>query len=59
MIVSGTGASATKLYKRNRVDFESLELGYFHLGVTPEAMRVRAIGVNAQVLFEKNYIRTK
>lgn len=59
MIVSGTGASATKLFKRNRVDYESLELGYFHLGVTKDAMRVRAVGVNAQVMFEKNYLRTK
>ena len=59
LIVSGTGASATKLFKRNRVDFESLELGYFHLGLTADTLRVRAIGQNSKVMFEKNYIRTK
>lgn len=59
LIVSGTGASASKLMKRNRADFESTELGYFHLGVSAETMRVRAIGQNSQVLFEKNYLRTQ
>jgi hypothetical protein len=57
MVVSGTGASSTKLFKRNKADFESTALGYFHFFMTPDTLRLRAVDSNAQVMFEKNYLK--
>ena len=57
LIVSGTGASATKLYKRNKADFESLELGFFSLDFEKDEVKVKAINDKEEVLFEKNYQR--
>lgn len=59
LVVSGTGASSSKLFKRNQSEFESTALGFFHVSMGTESLRLRAIDQDSQVLFEKNYIRTK
>lgn len=55
MIVSGTGASATKLHKRNEATYESLELGFFHLVVKHNKVSVRAYNQASRLLYEKTY----
>jgi tartrate-resistant acid phosphatase type 5 len=57
LIVSGSGASSTKLYKRNQAEFESTSLGFFHLSVLSDVLRMRAIDKDGVVLFEKNYLK--
>ena len=57
LVVSGTGASATKLYKRNKYEFQSLDLGFFHLQVGEESVGLRAYNHENTLLFEKNYIK--
>lgn len=57
LVVSGTAASATKLYKRNKADFESTALGFFHVMIGEESIRLRAIDDAQKVLFEKNYLK--
>lgn len=57
LIVSGSGASSTKLFKRNKADFESVALGFFHLLVKSDSVRIRAVDSASNILFEKNYLR--
>lgn len=56
LIVSGTAASASKLsLNRNRAKFQSLELGFFHLSIQKDAVRVRAFNDKTNLLFEESY----
>lgn len=55
LIVSGTGASASKLYKRNPAVYESTELGFFHMLISPDVVTIKAINQNNQQLFEQSY----
>jgi tartrate-resistant acid phosphatase type 5 len=55
LIVSGSGASSTKLYQRNKADFETTALGFFHLGIRSDSLRVRAIDQEGNQMFEKNH----
>lgn len=55
LVVSGTGASSTKLFKRNTSLFESTELGFFHVALKSDSVRLRAINKDNGVMFEKTY----
>ena len=57
LVVSGTAASSTKLYKRNVTEFESTALGFFHVTVGESAVRIRAVDQTTKILFEKNYLK--
>lgn len=57
LVVSGSGASGSKLYKKNATQFETNALGYFHVTIRPDSMRLRAVNSKAEVLFEKNYLK--
>ena len=57
LILSGSAASTTKLYKRNPVHFESSQLGYFHLAISPEIVSVKAVDQNASVMFTKSFLK--
>jgi len=59
LIVSGSGASSTKLYTRNFVEFESLEMGFFHVSIEAQNVHVKAVNSNAEVMFEKSYTKTR
>lgn len=58
-IVSGSGASTKELGNRNRAVFTSESLGYFHLSVTPQKVRIRAINEKAESLFDTNFVKNK
>lgn len=57
LIVSGSAASVTKLAPRNEVKFEALELGFFHLSISQEEVRVRAFNEGTQQLYEEIFAR--
>lgn len=57
LIVSGSGASASKLFERNKVEFEKSIPGYFHLLMTRESVTVKAYDSSTELLFEKIYRR--
>lgn len=55
LVVSGTGASSTKLFKRNASLFETTQLGFFHVSIKSDSVRLRAINKDSEILFEKTY----
>ncbi|HXH73638.1 MAG TPA: metallophosphoesterase [Bacteriovoracaceae bacterium] len=57
LIVSGSAASATKLSSRNKVKFESLQLGFFHLSIEPNKVRVRAFNQATEMLYEEYFTK--
>lgn len=52
LVISGTGASATKLYPRNLVQFESTQLGFFALEITHQDVLLKAINDRSEVLYQ-------
>jgi tartrate-resistant acid phosphatase type 5 len=58
LIVSGSAASATKLYERNVADFETIALGFFHISIKKSSVRLRSVDQSANILFEKTYLKS-
>ncbi len=56
-IVSGSAAEVTKLYPRNQTKFEALELGFFHLTIEKNSLKIKAINTNQEILFEEDYLK--
>lgn len=57
LIVSGAGASGSELTKRNVVDFETTNLGYFHLSINAHELVMKAVNVNAEEVFSKTLLK--
>ncbi len=59
LVVSGAGASATKLFVRNQAQYETTNLGFAHLSLYPSVARLRMVGEDAGVMFETTYLKTR
>lgn len=57
LIVSGAAASDDELYAKNPAVFESREMGFFHMIITPEVVKVKAINKENKVLFQQDYTK--
>ena len=55
LVVSGTAASSTKLFKRNKSDFESTQLGFFSLKASDNKLVLKALNEKLETMFEKSY----
>jgi tartrate-resistant acid phosphatase type 5 len=52
LIVSGAGASTTKLFKRNKALFESISLGFVGLSIDENSIGVKFVNEENSVLYE-------
>jgi tartrate-resistant acid phosphatase type 5 len=59
LVVSGSGASGSKLYERNKSEFESNEIGYFHLSIKDRSGLLRGFDHKNNLLFRKIYLKKK
>lgn len=55
LIVSGSGASNDKLSNRNKVLFQSENLGFFHLSVSASEVKVKAWNEKVKTIFERTF----
>lgn len=55
LIVSGAAASVTKFMGNSEARYAGLELGFFHLNVSRDEVRVRALNETSQVRYEGTF----
>ena len=56
-LVSGSGASGSKLSERNKAEFSTTDIGFFHLQTRKNSATLKAINVNGNTLFQKNFTK--
>lgn len=56
-LVSGSGASGTKLTARNKEDFQTIDVGFFHFATSLNKVSLSAINTSGNVLFYKEFTK--